>query len=355
MPERISRYSLERKLGQGGMGEVYLARDPTLGRQVALKILPSAFASDPERLGRFTQEAMLASALSHPNVAHIYEMGESGGIWFITMEYVEGQPLSVVLQSGPLPAREVTRIGLQVADVLDAAHSKGIIHRDIKPANLMLDSRGHIKVLDFGLAKRDAHSDPPEETQLVTSTGVVLGTVRYMSPEQALGKPVDHRTDLFSLGLVLYEAATGKPPFAGANPQETIARLLQSQPEPIAPTRPRSSNASSASAWRRTAAAAINRRGTCSPISTPWPRTGPRLRPRRRPRPPPSPSESSWSTMRSWPGACFASIWTPPRAFAFWPNAPTGLKPSRPSPSTSPAWYSSMSRCPSSTASRCWS
>ena len=232
-PTHISRYELERKLGQGGMGEVYLARDPILDRNIALKILPPELASHPERLSRFTQEAMLASALSHPNVAHIYEMGQADGVWFITMEYVEGEPLSARIAQGLLPPRDVIRIGLDVADVLDAAHQKGIIHRDIKPANLMLDARGRVKVLDFGLAKREPHITAPEDTQIVTSAGVVLGTVRYMSPEQALGRDIDHRTDVFSLGVVLYECLTGQVPFAGKTPQETIARLLNSQPEKL--------------------------------------------------------------------------------------------------------------------------
>jgi two-component system LytT family response regulator len=233
MPEQIGRYTLDRKLGEGGMGEVYLACDTTLSRNVALKILPPELASDPERLNRFTQEATLASALSHPNVAHIYEMGQDRGVWFITMEYVEGEALSTRLARGPLGMKEIVRLGLEVADVLDAAHAKGIVHRDIKAANLMLDARGHVKVLDFGLAKRDTVARS-ERTQVVTNAGVVLGTVRYMSPEQALGREVDHRTDLFSLGVVLYEAATGRTPYAGSTAQETIAHILHSQPEALA-------------------------------------------------------------------------------------------------------------------------
>ncbi len=237
MPEEqrtISRYRLDRKIGEGGMGEVYLAHDTTLGRSVALKILPPSLASQPERLNRFIQEAMLASALSHPNVAHIYEMSQADGVWFITMEYVEGEPLSARIERGPLPVKDIVRIGIDVSDVLDAAHTKGIIHRDIKPANLMIDSRGRVKVLDFGLAKKEGGFDGGAVTQLLTGAGMVLGTVRYMSPEQALGKELDHRTDLFSLGIVFYEMATARPPFAGATAQETVHRLLQSQPEALA-------------------------------------------------------------------------------------------------------------------------
>ena len=206
---QIARYRLERKLGEGGMGEVYLACDTSLSRNVALKLLPSELASDTACLNRFTQEAQLASALNHPNVAHIYEMGHEGRRWFITMEYVDGEVLSSRIARGPLVIQDIVELGVEVADVLDAAHSKGIVHRDIKAANLMLDARNHVKVLDFGLAKREM-VERSERTQVVTNAGVVLGTVRYMSPEQALGKEVDHRTDLFSLGVVLYEAATGQ-------------------------------------------------------------------------------------------------------------------------------------------------
>ena len=248
------------------MGEVYLARDPTLDRNIALKILPPELASHAERLSRFTQEAMLASALSHPNVAHIYEMGESDGLWFITMEYVEGEPLSARIARGTLAPCEVICIGIDVADVLEAAHQKGIIHRDIKPANLMLDGRGRVKVLDFGLAKREAQVTGPEDTQIVTSAGIVLGTVHYMSPEQALGQDVDYRTDLFSLGIVLYEALTGQVPFAGKTPQETIARLLNNRPEALgrfAGKSRRAWNVLFANVWRKTGTIATSRPANC--------------------------------------------------------------------------------------------
>jgi len=231
----IAHYRVVSRLGEGGMGAVYLADDLTLGRRVALKVLPASMAADPERMLRFVQEARLASALSHPNVAYIYEIGEhhigeGQGLRFLAMEYVEGEPLSVRLTRGPLPISELLSIGVQVADALDDAHSKGIVHRDIKPSNLMLTPRGHVKVLDFGLAKLEA-DNKSDETQLITNDGVVLGTVAYMSPEQALGRALDHRTDLFSLGVVLYEMATGRLPFAGATISETIARILNSQPD----------------------------------------------------------------------------------------------------------------------------
>ena len=231
----IAHYRVVSRLGEGGMGAVYLADDLTLGRRVALKVLPASMAADPERMLRFVQEARLASALSHPNVAYIYEIGEhhigeGQGLRFLAMEYVEGEPLSVRLTRGPLPISELLSIGVQVADALDDAHSKGIVHRDIKPSNLMLTPRGHVKVLDFGLAKLEA-DNKSDETQLITNDGVVMGTVAYMSPEQALGRALDHRTDLFSLGVVLYEMATGRLPFAGATISETIARILNSQPD----------------------------------------------------------------------------------------------------------------------------
>jgi two-component system, LytTR family, response regulator len=232
----IAHYRVVSRLGEGGMGAVYLADDTRLGRRVALKVLPAKVAADPERMHRFVQEAKLASALTHPNVAYIYEIGEDDGLRFLAMEYVDGEPLSVRLGRGPLGFSELLSVGIQVADALDDAHSKSIVHRDIKPSNLMLTQRGYVKVLDFGLAKLEAssHETQREETQVMTSAGVVMGTVAYMSPEQALGRDVDHRTDLFSLGVVLYETATGRLPFPGATTSETIARILGSQPDAIA-------------------------------------------------------------------------------------------------------------------------
>jgi two-component system LytT family response regulator len=228
----IAHYRVDSRLGEGGMGTVYLADDTRLGRSVALKVLPASMAADPERMHRFVQEARLASALTHPNVAYIYEIGEEQGLRFIAMEYVAGEPLSVRLSRGPLPLSELLSIGAQVADALDDAHSKGIVHRDIKPSNLMITPRGYVKVLDFGLAKLETSSR--DETQLMTNTGVVMGTVAYMSPEQTLGRNLDHRTDLFSLGVVLYEMAAARLPFSGATVSETMARILNSQPEALA-------------------------------------------------------------------------------------------------------------------------
>lgn len=230
----IAHYRIISSLGKGGMGEVYLADDTRLGRRVALKVLPPEVAADPDRMHRFVQEARLASALTHPNVATIYEIGQQGELRFLAMEYVEGQPLAERLRGGPLKIPELVRIASEVADALDDAHSKGIIHRDIKPANLMITSRGHVKVLDFGLAKLEASTKPSEETRLLTSDGLIIGTVDYMSPEQALGREVDHRSDIFSLGVVLYEMATGRLPFSGSATSETMARILQIQPDAVA-------------------------------------------------------------------------------------------------------------------------
>jgi two-component system LytT family response regulator len=244
MMETVGQYRILSKLGEGGMGEVFLAEDSRLRRKVALKILLPEVAQDPERLARFLQEARAASALSHPNAAHIYEVGETskqeGGSHYLAMEYIEGVTLESRLTGEPLPLAEIVAIASQVAEALDAAHARGIVHRDIKPANLMVGPRGHVTVLDFGLAKFLPES--PEvtsgasqiATQFMTSGGVVLGTVAYMSPEQALGRAIDHRTDLFSLGVVIYRMATGRLPFAGATPQETLARILEGRIDAIA-------------------------------------------------------------------------------------------------------------------------
>jgi two-component system, LytTR family, response regulator len=237
--ETLAHYRILSLLGAGGMGEVFLAEDTRLHRKVALKVLLPEVAQDKEKLARFVLEARAASALSHPNAAHIYEIGEADGRHFLAMEYIEGATLETRLSGEPLPMAEIISIAGQVADALDAAHARGIAHRDIKPANLMIDPRGHVKVLDFGLAKilpvagTEIPASSQLATQFLTSGGVVLGTVSYMSPEQALGRDIDHRTDLFSLGVVLYRMASGKLPFTGASAQETLARILQSPPDAL--------------------------------------------------------------------------------------------------------------------------
>jgi tetratricopeptide (TPR) repeat protein len=232
----VQHYRIESRLGAGGMGEVYLAEDVRLGRPVALKFLPAALRADAESRARLLNEARAASLLRSPNIAVTYDIGEYAGADYIVMEYVEGELLSARVAKGPLPIREVIEAGLQVADALEEAHGRGIIHRDIKSANLMRTSRGLVKVLDFGLAKFLTHRSADAVTQpQMTIAGMVVGTVSYMAPEQALGRVIDHRADLFSLGVVLYELATGRPPFAGASPTEIIDRILHH--EPIPPSR----------------------------------------------------------------------------------------------------------------------
>jgi len=235
---RLGHYEAVSLLGIGGMGEVYLAQDVRLDRMVALKILPGDLAADADRVQRFVREAKAASALNHPNVATIYDVGESDGIHFIAMERVEGDTIAARIGNRPLSPPEVIDIAVQVADALDVAHTKGITHRDIKPANLMLTHRGHVKVLDFGIAKmtrgderspNDAWSVEPQ-----TAVGSVIGSGPYMSPEQIAGRNVDPRSDVFSLGVVAYQIATGQLPFSGATREEMMARILHAAPEPIA-------------------------------------------------------------------------------------------------------------------------
>src|SRR3989441_10780510 len=238
---KLGRYEIRSMIGEGGMGEVYLAHDAQLDRTVALKILSAEIARDQQRLYRFLQEARAASKLKSANVAHIYEIGEVEKHHFIAMEYVEGEPLNKRMGGRPMEAAEIVKLGIQIARALEEAHSKGIAHRDIKPQNIIVTSDAEVKMLDFGLAKL---SGVPSETDLTpeselatkvkTSPGVVMGTVNYMSPEQAMGRETDHRTDIFSLGVVLYEMATGRVPFSGASLTETIDRIAHAQPEAIA-------------------------------------------------------------------------------------------------------------------------
>jgi Tol biopolymer transport system component/predicted Ser/Thr protein kinase len=234
--ETISHYRIRSKLGEGGMGEVYLAEDLNLRRPVAIKILPPGFASDEHRKQRFLREAHAASVLNHPNVGVVYEVGEVNGTPFIAMEYVEGQTLELRIAGRPLDTQQLVEIATQAADALDAAHSRGITHRDIKSTNIMITPRGHVKVLDFGLAKMIEPDGGTTEasTRLKTGEGAILGTVHYMSPEQALGRAVDHRSDIFSLGVVLYEMATGRLPFSGKTSTETIEQITHGQPEAVA-------------------------------------------------------------------------------------------------------------------------
>jgi serine/threonine-protein kinase len=240
----ISHYRVLEKLGSGGMGDVYLAEDTRLGRKLALKILPDEFTRDLDRVARFEQEARAASALNHPNIITIYEVGEHEGAHFIATEFIEGRTLRQTLSPGGMPLGEALEIAIQTAGALQAAHEAGITHRDIKPENVMIRPDGYVKVLDFGLAKLTEKSDPKIDLSNIdkeaatmlrpnTDPGMIMGTATYMSPEQARGRHVDARSDIFSLGVMLYEMVAGRPPFDGATSSDVIAAILVREPSPI--------------------------------------------------------------------------------------------------------------------------
>src|SRR5258708_2363846 len=242
--EQLGQYSILGPIGAGGMGEVYAAHDPILGRKVAIKVLPVRLTGDRDTLTRFTQEARSASALNHPNIITIHEVGtEPSGTPYIVMEYVEGRDLRSFVNEPPTN-RKLLDIAAQIADGLAAAHERGIVHRDLKPENLMVTNDGYVKILDFGLAKivrpTPGESDATAQLEMPgTTPGTILGTVGYMSPEQATGRTLDFRSDQFTLGAILYELATGKPAFDGDTAIDTLSAILHDEPQPIQKTNPR--------------------------------------------------------------------------------------------------------------------
>ena len=237
---RLGPYEVLAPLGAGGMGEVYRARDTRLDRTVALKVLPATVANDSDRHDRFRREARAISRLSHPHICTLHDVGEQDGVDFLVMEYLAGETLAHRLLRGALPLDEVLRIGVELASGLEAAHREGVTHRDLKPANIMLTAGG-AKILDFGLAKWTQPASAERDTlatvdPALTQSGVVVGTVQYMAPEQAEGKPVDARSDLFALGAILYELTTGQRAFAGTSASTILAAILTAAPPPTCAT-----------------------------------------------------------------------------------------------------------------------
>src|SRR5512136_1268815 len=234
----LGHYQIIGQIGKGGMGEVYQAKDQKLGRDVAIKVLSDEFAKDADRVARFQREAKVLASLNHPNIAAIHGLEEYGGTNFLVLELVEGQTLADRIKAGPIPVEEALKLALQIAEALEAAHEKGIIHRDLKPSNIKVTPEGKVKVLDFGLAKAYAGdreevnlSNSPTLSDAATQQGVILGTAAYMSPEQARGKLVDKRADIWAFGCVLFEMLAGRSAFSGKDVTDLLAAVIRSEPE----------------------------------------------------------------------------------------------------------------------------
>ena len=269
---RLAHYDVTALIGEGGMGQVYQATDTKLNRQVALKILPEAFATDPDRLARFQREAQVLASLNHPNIAAIYGIEEADDTRALVLELVEGPTLADRISKGSIPVDEALPIAKQIAEALEAAHEAGVIHRDLKPANIKVREDGTVKVLDFGLAKAlDASptgdpSQSPTLTAAATQMGVIMGTAAYMSPEQARGKPVDKRADIWSFGVVFYEMLTGRRAFQGEDVSLTLASVMKSDVNAttLPPTSQRTCEPCCVGAWRRTRASAFVTSAMCA-------------------------------------------------------------------------------------------
>ena len=235
--QTLAHYRITAALGAGGMGEVWRATDTKLGREVALKVLPEEFASDPHRLERFEREARAVASLNHPHIVTIHSVEEEGDVRFLTMELIEGKSLDNLIPDSGMEFVEFFELATPLAEAISVAHDKSVIHRDLKPSNVMVDGDGRVKVMDLGLAKMQETADPSDSSELpteaLTGVGTVVGTVPYMSPEQIEGLIVDHRTDVFSLGVLLYELATGERPFQGKSSPALMSSILRDVPTPL--------------------------------------------------------------------------------------------------------------------------